>query len=191
MKKREPTRCRDGWLPTSDVPRTLSRHEPEETMIQVRELARDELGFLGEMLYAALAWSRTSNCHRASGCSNIPRPRSITRTGSHRRCGTRRGRGWTADRGRLVSPLHRTRARATAMSTMRHPSSPLPSSTDSGDAAYGRQLMEAIHELARQDGYARIALSVETENPAKRLYESLGYADFEPDDGRGRMILDL
>jgi GNAT superfamily N-acetyltransferase len=55
----------------------------------------------------------------------------------------------------------------------------------------GRRLLEAIHERARQDGLRRIALSVEDENPAKRLYARLGYAEFEPGDGHGRMILEL
>jgi GNAT superfamily N-acetyltransferase len=55
----------------------------------------------------------------------------------------------------------------------------------------GRQLMEAIHESARRNGIPRTALSVEPDNHAKRLYESLGYVDFEPGDGHGRMVLDL
>jgi len=55
----------------------------------------------------------------------------------------------------------------------------------------GRALMERIHERARADGLKQIAPSVNADNPAKRLYASLGYVDLAPDDPGERMVLRL
>jgi GNAT superfamily N-acetyltransferase len=55
----------------------------------------------------------------------------------------------------------------------------------------GTALMEAIHARARSDGVGRISLSVDHDNPARHLYERLGYVAVATDEEDERMVLEL
>jgi GNAT superfamily N-acetyltransferase len=55
----------------------------------------------------------------------------------------------------------------------------------------GTALMEAIHTRAREQGLTQVSLSVDADNPAKRLYERLGCVDYPPGHEHGRMLLEL
>lgn len=55
----------------------------------------------------------------------------------------------------------------------------------------GRTLMNALADTARDLRIPRLSLSVNNPNPAKGLYESLGYQLLEDDGGSARMVLHL
>lgn len=55
----------------------------------------------------------------------------------------------------------------------------------------GTALMEAMHARARVDGVRRISLSVDHDNPARHLYERLGYVALAADEDDDRMVLEL
>ena len=55
----------------------------------------------------------------------------------------------------------------------------------------GAQLLIALEGLARQGGIDRLSLSVDTENPARRLYERSGYESVSSDENGVRMSKNL
>ncbi|HEU0304672.1 MAG TPA: GNAT family N-acetyltransferase [Gaiellaceae bacterium] len=55
----------------------------------------------------------------------------------------------------------------------------------------GTRLMAALEEAARGAGFSRLSLSVDSDNPARHLYERLGYEELTVDDEGVRMLKEL
>jgi ribosomal protein S18 acetylase RimI-like enzyme len=55
----------------------------------------------------------------------------------------------------------------------------------------GAALMAELAKVAAAAGFARLSLSVDTDNPARRLYERLGYREISVDDSGVRMVFEL
>lgn len=59
------------------------------------------------------------------------------------------------------------------------------------DRGVGTRLLLELAEAARESGFSRLSLSVDEDNPARRLYERLGYQQIAHDSGGVRMLLEL
>jgi ribosomal protein S18 acetylase RimI-like enzyme len=53
----------------------------------------------------------------------------------------------------------------------------------------GRELLDSLADLARLNGFERLSLSVEPDNPARRLYERAGYRQVGVDEDGGIVML--
>jgi len=159
--------------------------------MEIRDLRLDETPFLREMLYTALDWRQDVELPPVEWVLEHPQvaPFHI---------------GWgrdgdtalvaEAEHARLGLVWYRfftTEEHGEGFVDEETPEVAIAVREDQRASGVGTALMEAIHARARENGIARISLSVDRENPARRLYERLGYVDVEPNDENGRMILEL
>ena len=56
---------------------------------------------------------------------------------------------------------------------------------------YGNRLLKALMDRARDDGFARLSLSVEPDNPSIALYETFGFRKVGERNGTTTMVADL
>ena len=157
----------------------------------IRDFRPDEMPFLREMLYAALAWRPDVELPPVEWVLEHPQvaPFHI-------------GWGRDGDTALVAEAEHAllglvwyrfftSEEHGEGFVDEETPEVAIAVREDQRASGVGTALMEAIHERARANGVVRISLSVDRENPARRLYERLGYVDVEPDDEKGRMILEL
>lgn len=160
-------------------------------MIEIRDLREDELDFLREMLIAALAWRPDVELPPTELV--LAHPQVVV---FHENWGRRGDIALVAEEGRKLAGLVWLRfftAEAHGEGYVDEATPELAIAVVEGQRGLGigTRLMEAIHKRARQEGITRISLSVEPDNPARRLYERLGYVDYVGDDDLGRMVLEV
>jgi len=159
--------------------------------MQIRDLRPDETAFLREMLYAALAWTPNRRLPPKALLLRLPQLtmfyKGWGRDGDMALVAEDEGR-------RLGLAWYRFFTDAVHGEGFVDEETPeLAVAVVEGHrgSGIGTALMDAIHARAREQGVTRISLSVDRDNPARRLYERLGYVEYEPGDENGTMILGL
>jgi len=158
--------------------------------VEIRDLRPDETPFLQEMLYAALAWRPDVELPPLEWVMEHPQVAPFhTAWGRHgdtalvAEDGVPIGLAWyrfftDAEHGEGFVD-EQTPEVAVAVADGHR-----------GDGV-GTALLEAIHARAREAGITRISLAVDHDNPARRLYERLGYVALAESEDDDRMVLEL
>jgi GNAT superfamily N-acetyltransferase len=156
----------------------------------IRDLRDDELPFLHDMLYAALAWRPDRWLPPKAVLMRLPQVSMF-----HKGWGRPGDTGLVADEGRPVglacNRFFTAPNPGVGCGDERTPELAIAVVEGRRGSGLGTALMEAIHTRAREQGLTQISLSVDADNPAKRLYERLGYVDYPPGHEHGRMLLEL
>jgi GNAT superfamily N-acetyltransferase len=163
--------------------------EDSSRMVEIRDLRAAETAFLGDMLYAALDWNPKRWLPPKWILLRLPQLRIF-----YRDWGRDGDTALVAEEDRRLLGLAWYRffteeVHGEGFVDERTPELAVAVVDGERGRGLGTSLMERIHARAREQGVKRISLSVDHGNPARRLYERLGYVEVAPDDER--MVLDL
>jgi GNAT superfamily N-acetyltransferase len=163
----------------------------EDAAMLIRDLRDDELDFLREMLYAALAWRPDVELPPFEWVLEHPQVAPF-----HTAWGRAGDTALVAEEGGHPVGLAWYRFFTDAEHGEGFVDEETPEVAVAIVDGYrgrglGRALLEEIHVRARESGVERLSLSVDHDNPATRLCERLGYVDLEPDAEDERMVLEL
>ena len=157
----------------------------------ILDLTLDDIPFLQQMLYAAVTW-RPDQAYFPLEVA-MEHPELVRYHAGWPRPGDAGLVAWDGDRpvGAVWWRLFTADDHGYGYVDDETPELAIAVVADRRGSGVGRALMEAAHARARSLGLRRISLSVNADNPAKKLYESLGYVDYEPGDGLERMVFEL
>jgi GNAT superfamily N-acetyltransferase len=159
--------------------------------VEIRDLRPDETAFLRDMLYTALDWKADGSLPPKSVVVRIPQAAIF-----HEDWGRQGDTALVADEdgARIGLAWYRF------FTDAEHGEGFVDEATPEVAVAVvdghrgkgiGTALMDAIHARAREQGVGRISLSVDRDNPARHLYERLGYVAVGATEDDERMVLDL
>lgn len=153
-------------------------------MVEIRDLRSDETPFLREMLYAALRWNPKRRLPPQAFLLRLPQL-----TMFHKGWGRPGDTALVAElNGRPIGlawyRFFTEKEHGEGFVDEATPELAIAVVDGHRGSGIGTELMQAIHARAREDGVTHISLSVDRDNPARRLYERFGYVEVEPDDER-------
>ena len=159
-------------------------------MVEIRDLRADETEFLRDMLHAAIAWNPARPLPPKEQLLEFPQL-----TMFHEGWGRAGDTGLVAEEdGRILGlawyRFFTEEVHGEGYVDEQTPEVAVAVVDGQRGRGVGTALMDAIHARARDQGIERISLSVDADNPAKRLYERLGYVDVAGDQ-HGKMVLAL
>jgi GNAT superfamily N-acetyltransferase len=158
--------------------------------VEIRDLRPDETPFLQEMLYAALAWRPDVELPPLEWVMEHPQVAPF-----HTAWGRDGDTALVAEDGVPIGlawyRFFTDAEHGEGFVDEQTPEVAVAVADGHRGDGVGTALLEAIHARAREAGISRISLAVDHDNPARRLYERLGYVALAESEDDDRLVLEL